>query len=600
MTSYRNNVLLQAIPERKVIVDNYEVYRFKYKSQEIYISDDIWEFEDIKRDSGARFKCDFSQYGEKTKKVCKIIMMDLILSNLGIASIDKYLINYKNISIFLEHRDVVGCDLIVKEDIVAYTEYLDSEIKTENERVRRRRCFKNLLVYISAIYDVDYSSYYDILEKSDINLMKCQIKENKKPKVPNIVFLKTIKLCIENLNNNNLTEKDKIYSAITLFITQTGMRQKDIIYLEKDKKQYKIINGTNKRVVYLNHRTFKSEKGKRANKDGRWVYTYLSESAELAYDVLVELNKYNNSNFIFSNGYGGVKTTNTIEKWVKKFYIRFASELDVYNCRYDDIESSTLNNLIKQTIISKEDIRINKWENHNSQDFISIPTVCQFRVSVCNELFAQGVDIYWIMKHMQHLTEEMTLYYARESDKEREFAKRVVKGILKDEFTLLGENGEELSNRIKEFLEKGEIKVEKNLDKIIEKIVDEVPIREKKYGFCIKSSFGKMCPYNKFVCAFDECPNYFTSFLFVDVSYDRYKDLVKCIENNFINDFINQGELEKSKLIKFINKTLLPELMQLKQKIITKGIEYMLDQYRELEYMILNIDSIIMEVEKWI
>ncbi|MVX62408.1 hypothetical protein GKZ28_01665 [Clostridium chromiireducens] len=600
MGTNKGNLILQSIPERKFIIDNYDIYRFKYKGQEIMISDDIWQFKEIKTDSGACFKSDFSEFGEKTKKISKIIMMDIILSNLGRGSIDKYIINYRNISKFLEGRNIVSCDLITKLDIDAYIEYLNLEIKTENERVRRKRCLKSLLVYISAIYNVDYSNYYGVLEESDTKLMKCQIKENKKPKVPQEVFLRTIELSMKNLEDNTLTIQEKILSALVLFITQTGMRQKDIIYLEKDRKKFKVIKGINERVAYLHHRTFKSEKGKMANNEGRWVYTYLSERAEKAYDTLIELLSTRESQYIFSNDQGGVKITATIERWIKKFYIRFADELGVYNREFDDLEKKSLDELVCSKFASKEVLIKNGWGSHSSSDFISIPTICQFRVSVCNELFDQGINIYWIMKHMQHLTEEMTLYYAREKDEEREFAKRVVKAILKDEYTLLGENGAELTKKIKEFLENGDIEVEKNLDSIIEKIVDEVPIREKKYGFCIKSSFGKKCKYNEFSCAFEECPNYFTSFLFVDISYERYKDFIKIIEYNLENEFNNQGELEKDKMIKFIRKTLLPELKQLKEKIDGNGFEYMLSEYKELEYLILNIDSIIMEVKKWL
>ncbi|WP_066872149.1 hypothetical protein [Clostridium mediterraneense] len=598
MGKNKEDLTLQRMPERKFIIDNYDVYTFKYKSQEIRISDDIWELQDIKTDSGACLKCNFSKFGEETKKICKIILMDRIISNSRVATIKKDMDTYRNISRFLEDRNIVSCDLITKSDLDAYIEYLNSDIKTENERVKRKRSLKKLLVYISNSYRVDYSIYYDLLEKSDTKLMKCQIKNNKKPKVPKEVFLRTIELSMKNLEDNTLTKEEKLLSALVLFITQTGMRQKDIIYLEKDRKNTKVINGINESVAYLHHRTFKSEKGKAANKDGRWVYTYLTDRAEKAYDTLVKLVEDNKSQYIFSNGKGGVIVTNTVENWVKKFHIRFANKLGIYNKEFDDIGMTTLDELVRLKHASNEVVVKNDWVSHGSSDFISIPTICQFRVSVCNELFEQGVNIYWIMKHMQHLTGEMTMYYAREKDEERAFAKRVVKAILKDEYTLIGENGEELTRKIKEFLEKGNIEVAKNLDEIIEEIVDEVPIREKKYGFCIKSAFGKKCKYNEFSCAFEECPNYFTSFLFVDISYERYKDFLKIIEYNLENEFTNQGELEKAKMIKFISKTLIPELNQLKDKINQKGIEYMLSEYKELEDLILNVDSIIMEVEK--
>ncbi|MGL4873029.1 MAG: hypothetical protein ACRC30_00045 [Clostridium sp.] len=600
MGNNKEELILQAIPERKLIINNYDVYTFKYRNQEIRMIDDMWEIEEIKTDSGACLKCNFNNFGEKTKKISKIILMDRIISNPRVATIKKDMNVYGNISRFLEERKIVSCDLITKSDLEAYIEYLNLDIKTENERVRRKRCLRNLLIYISNLYDVDYSIYYDLLEESDTKLMKCQIKNNKKPKVPKEVFLRTIELSMKNLEDNTVTQEEKLLSALVLFITQTGMRQKDIIYLEKDRKNIKVIKGVNESVAYLHHRTFKSEKGKAANKDGRWAYTYLTDRAEKAYDTLVKLTQDNRSQYIFSNGKGGVKVTDTIEKMVKRFYIRFANELGVYNKEFDDLEMTTLDDLIRFKFASNEVLAKNDWISHNSSDFISLPTICQFRVSVCNELFEQGVNIYWIMKHMQHLTEEMTLYYAREKDEERAFAKRVVKAILNDEYTLLGENGEELTRKIKEFLEKGNIEVAKNLDEIIEEIVEEVPIREKKYGFCIKSAFGKKCKYNEFSCAFEECPNYFTSFLFVDISYERYKDFLKIVEYNLENEFTNQGELEKDKMIKFISKTLIPELNQLKDKINQKGIEYMLSEYNELEYIILNHDSIIMEVEKWL
>lgn len=202
---------------------------------------------------------------------------------------------------------------------------------------------------------------------------------------------------------------------------------------------------------------------------------------------------------------------------------------------------------------------------------------------------------------MNHLTPEMTYHYFRkEMETNKEKSKIVLRGIILGDFKLIGEEAENLIKKIDEFIKNNNFNIKKDLDTIINELADAVPIREKIEGYCVKSSFGKVCKYNEFLCAFEICPNQCTNFLFSDISYRRYQDTIKIIKYNEKNGFIKEASVEKNKMKRWYETYFSKELIETKNEILRQGADTIIEKYPNLEYVVHNIDCITDECEKWI
>jgi REP element-mobilizing transposase RayT len=204
------------------------------------------------------------------------------------------------------------------------------------------------------------------------------------------------------------------------------------------------------------------------------------------------------------------------------------------------------------------------------------------------------------MEHMNHLSPEMTKHYIRkEKIENKELSRKFFKGLIKKEYKAIGEQSEQLIEKINEFIEEGHFDIKKDIDEIVDYLAGEIPIREKALGFCIKSAFGKKCKYNELICAFDMCPNHITYFINADISYKRFKNQVKSIKYNEENNFIQEAKIEKGKLKRLIDRNLKYELEEFKEEIDKQGELEIIRKYPQLKEIAKEIEKIMMEVKAW-
>jgi len=184
---------------------------------------------------------------------------------------------------------------------------------------------------------------------------------------------------------------------------------------------------------------------------------------------------------------------------------------------------------------------------------LTFPTTQQFRVHVCTDLYHKGVPLQYVQKFMGHLSHEMQGYYVRPKNQIQEnveFSKRTLQNILSGRVTLLGSNSNDLTSKIQDFVEENHFNVQKDLDTIVNSLLNKIPIRQKMGGVCIKSSILRDCSVdaktNEFYCAYGVCPNVFHFFYNIDISYRKAKELSQSIAINNSNGFIKQTQKEKS------------------------------------------------------
>lgn len=570
--------------------ENNNLYRLPIENEKIYFIEDVWVFKNIHKESVGEKEYDFKKVAMPFRNIAKLIMIKWLVSNRKFTSLDKYFGILYSITNFLYDNGVVQCEYIPYTVIEGYSENIERTLKSQNEIIKRKKIFIQLLEYLEYAYKMGYRREKCMLDSVDTNFLRAQMEENKTPTIPKEVFNKTIKYALCEMKDENSKIEHRIQAAIVLFLSQVGMRISDLTLIEFDKKEFVECFEETVPVAYLNYRTFKGSR----KHNGRWTKTFLTDKAELAYDMLTELSLYKGTRYVISQNGLMTKDSDKTRKLIYEFFIRNSRLIGLVDKEYEGLEKLPKKRIVTRGLISRFDLEMIK-----DIDYISMVKPHQFRVAVCNELIKDGVDIAWIAQHMEHLVEESTDYYIRQEKEEKKYAKTTIKQVVNGEYKLIGDNADQIMIKIEEFLSKDNIKVYKDLDDAIDNLVEVVPIREKKGGFCIKNSFGNKCKYDEFLCALDECPNHFTAYIFSDISYRRYKDAIKIIKYNEDNGFDKQAKLERDKLSRHIRRRFSKELKELKNEIYTKGIDVIVSKYPKLEYIANNIEEISKEVELW-
>lgn len=255
----------------------------------------------------------------------------------------------------------------------------------------------------------------------------------------------------------------------------------------------------------------------------------------------------------------------------------------------------------------KNFLKISEAAGIQEGDIISIPTIRQYRVYFASEMRERGIDDRTVSFLLNHNSSEMWGYYTRpkhEVQEDIDFSKEIVSEIVKDDVNILGPKGDAIKNKINGIIADNKFNVDIGLDAIIEKVCGEVPIRAKEGGFCIKSNPRRECRHDaktdEFLCAYGCCPNHCHMYFMITVTYHKFKDLVKLVEYNTEQGFINQFQKEMFKLEATINHELLPEIEDLLKEVSQKGIEKIFERHPSIKPIYNNISAIMEETNLWL
>lgn len=578
------------------VLKKIDIGRLPFLNINIHFSDDIWDFGNYTPEMGAyKNRYDFKNIHFEYRKYVKQYILNSIINFNKVSTIAKNFSCLKQIVNFLEINNIYKGIFISVELIYKFNEFLKINLKTENERIRRRGLFIILLTNIECDLKIDFSNLKKLLSKNDTALNKAQIEVGKTPPIPDEIFDKIIDCCSKEILRHDISVDEKMDACAVMLLSQIGLRRMELNLLESNsKKSIKCFNGV-KSLSYLEFKTFKTvRKG-----DSVITETFLTELAELAYDTLEDLTKkrrdINDVNYLFVTSNGTLMDSSILKNRISQFIVKNSKELGLFNVNVEGLKIVT-----KSYNEKYRKIHPKYFMHFNENDFVSVPNPHQFRVTVCNKLVNQGIEIGWIMEHMNHLTPEMTMHYIRDSKESvKKKSKEFFKGLISGQYNLIGEEVEFLINKIDEFIKLNNYKIKDNLDVILNELANQIPVREKREGYCIKSAFGKKCKYNEFMCAYDMCPNHCTSYLFIDITYERFKNHIKVINYNEMNNYINEAKLESNKLKRMVNKYLIKELEELEYEIKKQGKEQIVKNHNNLLNIINNLDKIYEEVKEW-
>ncbi|HFK1480964.1 TPA: tyrosine-type recombinase/integrase [Bacillus cereus] len=635
--------------------------------KDIMFSDDIWDFNYLNINNRANLHYIYKFDGIPSPYVfyVKMVLLNELLMNNKFRTLRNIFDKLKTITRYFYNNKIKDIRLINKEAVIQFIE--------GKSRVCKESHIEHLCIMLKKLLcvfqEIDNYSCENILLYLDEIAKKCRgnsINTSKHNYIPDAFLNQIVALALQDIDNEGLNKNARIVACLLIILAETGMRVEELSLLETNRLKRIIVQ--EKEVCYLEFLTFKTIKYEEAFT----TYTWLSEKALKAYKVcenivssiidgfsvqkLIKL--YNSSqiensssNFKLSNStLDQEKLKGKVKKYlfisavqgtqkkggallrenIEKFFVRHADDFDIEKVPVKERENIKILTIKSEAKYKKffmvAQRKKKSFEEIKNKKFLYV-NPHMFRVTVCTKLFRQGVHLDFIVKHMNHLSEDMTMYY----NKSQEFIDKLEESMvilssitddngliqtdtnqIQDEFLKKELSNEAINGYIKrmnDFFEKNKLNIKDNLSEIITLLRNfESPIAENDFGVCIRTVVHGVCERRKYFSTMND--NYFIrmpldTFKFIHYSYERFQQKSQIIKHNYeIAKQDKRYELEYQRETKalrvFLKRNLCNEIRLLEKEIEKSSVEYVMAQFPELDNVIRNLNYIKEEIQQWI
>lgn len=521
----------------------------------------------------------------------------------------------KKLFVYMNKHDILLVDHISLSD---YKEFYAQSRSKYTTVIKRRRLLREFLEFYSTIANnvltKELNDWFLDIETDKVN---ADIEQNKTVLLPTSFYNKYSAGLYDSVFNQDLPKYKRGYYGLLYIGTQTGLRAGELAILQV--QDLEVISFKKKTIGILHYRSTKTGNGKNkvydqgttnANQKVIAVYEALEvlfqpERQQLQTDLLVPKNMN-----VAPNGTDLTKTkhfrpTKLLEESII-FCLEHKDELGVLNAKDADSFEGLIEyhpNQKKRTFLNNKLAQKNGLKDG---DRLSYPLIRQFRVYVASEYRERGVDDRTTAYLFNHHSVEMYGYYARpkhEVQEDIDFSREIIKDIVEDKTKILGPKGDALTDKINGIIEDNNFNVEKDLDAIIEKVCNEVPIRAKNGGFCMKSNPRRECRHDaktdEFLCAYGCCPNHCHMYFMLPITYDKVASLKKTYDYNIQAGFENASQKEARKFNAVYTKEFLPELNETKNEMTRLPEEEIVKRHPEMKSILPKIEEIEKEVYEW-
>ncbi|MGL6173656.1 MAG: tyrosine-type recombinase/integrase [Cellulosilyticaceae bacterium] len=656
---------------------NKEIKNFRV-AKNINFKDDTWDFNYANASNRDRrdYRFDFRSIESDYQEVLKqLIINELMIKKNAIGSAKKVFSTMRTLGKKFVEIGIIHPRLI---DVNVLKKIYEGDYKNHKSSYIEKLCvgLKKYMIQLQEIYSVnreDELKYIISIQKEATKMRGIMAKNEY---VPDALNNQIVATALKDLYNVNLCKSDRIMGGLVVIMAETGMRVSELTLLETNKVNYVADKGNVYQIPYLEFYTFKITKRK---VEKQLTSVFLTDKACEAYkmccslvDEIIEgLQEKTKLRLIIrmheDKSMRGSTSIKKLREEVAKIGKEKVEKIESEMKKYLFLEDRTgklkrgtelfRHNLIKfflrnQHFFSLQELNAEEKEGVMKLSFKAESTykrcfskelrkqypydeLCnrrliyinphRFRVTVCTKLFKQGVPLDFIVRHMNHLSEDMTTYYynKRNSREKLEDALRVLaniqneKGLIdikesKDSTLNIEAIQDQKSlkkiNDINKFLKRGRLVISEDISEILDELSrGEVVIAENSLGICIIDLAEKLCTKRAYFTSLDD--NYFIgyiipSFKYLDLTYEKFKQKAEIVINNEIvanedNQYMREYEREKKALNYFVINTLDKELSLLDKELASVSKENLLEDYPNLEYVINNKEQIEMELEKW-
>lgn len=566
----------------------------------VYYYDDYWDFSGFQATNTniSYYRFDFTKSPECFKEDLKnFVLISVIENRKKIGGIYE---NFRVMNKFLSFCVENGIIEVKYIDADRVKTWVESYPDAVSERYRSslvgsiRQFCENYEANFAQVFSKEF--YHDIDAIVDEAIIKAEFENARTPDIPSEYFNKTLAAAIATIDDEKAPVYYRALSCMLMMESQVGLRAGELFNLKVGCVK-SITLSTGDTAYYVEYKTWKRHHGtKHSSKE----ITYVNSHFKKAYDSIIELSKekrkYLKSDCLFvESKYGKAMNFPVTPSGVSSHWNNL---FEYYNSYFQTIYSTPQNDANLTCIKLPKSMM-------QPERYLLRPTTTQFRVHVCTELYSKGCPVEYIEKFMSHLSAEMTYYYVRPKNtvqENLEESTRVLREMVTKEAIPIGaEKG--LIDKIDQFIAENNFSIEKDLDAICARLAEEIPIRIKTGGVCIKSSRFRECSKDAktddFYCAYNVCPNIYTFYYMADISYAQVKDLVEAININREKGCIKQVQKNVNMVHSIVRNKLEPQVAELKRVINEKGLNYVLEKHPQLIDIIANLDDVQKEISEW-
>jgi len=611
-----NNILQiqnSVVLVQKVYLDLITTDSVNIMGTQIKFSDDNWNFSEHFKDGKSTsnylfaFNSSKIQISDYFKNILKLYTM-YIITEFGIncGSNRRRIDCIKNLFEYMSQNNIFNVENLKISNFESF--YENKEIKY-NSKIKKQKQFKLFFIFYSFIAtNVLTREFNDYFSDSDVSVLKALQEDGKTKLLPTIFYQKYCEKLYKTCFDENEKKTIRGYCGLLYIGTQTGLRNSEICILQSGcitEQSFK-----NKKICILNYRSTKNgSKSNIYNKGttnaSEKVITIVNlleslfseERKTLSINLLVPVNEGNNKTVAFRS-----IQSQTLAKNNVMFCIKHCVELNILNTDESDMFEGSISG---RYLIEKKPTIANEV-NLKETDIISLPTIKQYRVYFASDLRERGIDDRTIAYLLNHESEAMWGYYVRpkhEVQEDIDFSKEIIAEVIRDNSKILGTKGNAIQEKIEHLIKDNQFNLEKDFEAIVDRVCNEMPIRAKEGGFCIKSNPRRQCRHDaetdEFLCAYGCCPNHCHFYFMAPVSYQKYVNMKKTAQYNIDEGYINQAQKEMYKLESNINQELVPELNELENELLKKGKDVVIFKHPETEFIIDNIEYIKGDIELW-
>lgn len=547
------------------------------------------------------YKFNFNgDYSDEQKTILKLYSMFMITqkgidcaSNKYYLSYAKKLIDYMNKTniLFFEDVEIADIETVLCKRNKLYSSYIKD----------RRAIEYFILFYSRCINDIFSNEFRNYFKKIDRRKIKAETQIGKTPLLPNTFY----KLLCDQLYEDAIDESlDKMWrgrSALTYIDTQIGTRVSELVILRIG--DLKITKYKGKLLAKIKYRSSKSVRSK--SKTFEYADTRANERIVKLWNMCIKLfadeRTKGNSDYLVPNKFypnTHIQSQNML-KFLKQFCAKYYVKLNLLSDENKEsfATKTTVKKLLERSIYLPDSLDINT--------VIYLPTFIQFRVYLETELCERDVDWRIRAEILNHHDPEMPNYYARPVIDDREnalFAKDILKEIIQGE-KLLGNKANDYTEKIKKIIKDNNYNVARDLDEIIDKASEELPIKRKSNGWCMQSNPGRICLYDegtdKLLCAVGICPNQCHMYFNLPQTVYEISELYKSYKHNEIIGHTNYAKHELLKMNAKIESAFIPEYKEVISLLERKSKKEIIKLHPNMKNCIENLSKIKEDIEKW-
>lgn len=477
----------------------------------------------------------------------------------------------KNYLIYLYETKIEIIELSSEKSLYGYFSQL--KIK-ETTKIKYKRALKKLYLFYQYSTGFEFSNnIYNFLNQYNVTLSQLEIRGSKLPLLPTEFMSKLTAKLYDFAKDNTQNKKRRKKAGLLYIETQTGLRPSEIVLLKRGCLISFDIDGL---VGYkLQYTSTKNNYNSGKYECAETIAT------QKVVEIIKLLESFDNEKYISDN-----INPAQLNVFLNNFVFKNAAEL---NCITAGINNQYAGKHI-----------------YNGQYYINIPLQKQFRVYFATELRQRGYSDMAVAALLNHHDEKMLDYYGRDISDIQEnpsFSAEIFREVLVDDADIIGSKANVYTNEIKSFIKNRNVKVEEDLNAIINDLAKEMPIRQKLGGCCIKANPHRLCEHDadtdELLCAYGECANQVHFYYNLPYYMVQFESSIAIYNHNKKQKYKQQAQKELYKLHNLINEKILPEISSLKKFLKSKGKDQIIKEHPEMSKIISNLNDIEKEVAEW-